>query len=237
MKKTSIIILLFLAISNIQAQTGTKNFIDQPYIEVQGKAEMEIIPDMIYLKVIIDEKDNKAKISLEEQEKQMMKILADIGVDIKNEVSVLDYASNFKEHWIKRNNILTSKHYEILVHNGKMAAQVFLELEKIDISNISVNRLDHSKMEQYRQEVKINAIKAAKNKAQNLLDAIDEKVGKALYIQEINRNYYPSRMDKMEANVMMRVKSVSAASDQYIPDIEFQKLNLEYEILARFTIQ
>jgi len=235
MKRTSVLSMLLFAAITLLAQTGTKNFIDQPYIEVKGKAEMEIIPDIIYLRIIIDEKDNKAKVSLEAKEKSMLQVLHNIGVDTKNEVSVIDYASNFKAHWIKATNIMTSKEYEVLVHNGKMVARVFIELEKLEISNISVNRLDHSKIEEYREQVKINAIKAAKSKAQNLLTAIDEKAGKALYIQEINRNIYPSR-DKMEANVFMKVKSNATAPEGYIPDVEFQKLNLEYEILARFAI-
>ena len=99
MKKTSILSILLLAAITITAQTG-KNFIDQPYIEVSGKAEMEIIPDMIYLKVIIDEKDNKAKVPLEQLERRMMKAMSDIGIDTKKDVAVIDYSSNFQEHWI-----------------------------------------------------------------------------------------------------------------------------------------
>lgn len=234
MKRYSLLSLLVLAVLTLQAQTGTKNFIDQPYIEVHGKAEMEIIPDMIYLKVVIDEKDNKSKQSLEDQEKQMMKALATIDIDTKKNVSVIDYSSNFQAHWIKRTNITTSKEYEILVHSGKKAAQVFIELEKLDISNISVIKLDHTKMEEYRQQVKINAVKAAKNKAKILTKAIDQQVGKAIFIQEISRNYYPTRMNKMDTNVMMKVKGAGQA--EYIPDIDFQKLTLKAEILARFAI-
>ncbi len=233
MKKTSILSILLLAAITIKAQT-TKNFIDQPYIEVTGKAEMEIIPDMIYLKVIIDEKDNKAKVSLEQLEQRMMKALTDIGIDTKKDVSVLDYSSNFQEHWIKKTNIMTTKQYEVLVYKGKTVAQVFMELEKLDISNISVIKLDHSKIEEYRQQVKIDAIKAAKNKAKILTEAVDQKIGKALYIQEISRNIY-TRTAAMESNVVMKMSSSNKSG--YISDIEFQKINLEAQILARFTIE
>ncbi len=237
MKQFSILAFILLATSSLSAQTGAKNFIDQPFIEVRGKAEMEVVPDIIYLKVIIDEKDSKTKTSMEDQENNMLKVLESIGLNIKKDVAVVDYASNFESHWIKRTNIQTSKEYEVLVNSGKMVAQVFIELEKLDISNITVSKLDHSKMEEFRQEVKVNAAKAAKTKAQKIMEAFDQITGKAIYVQEVNRNIYPARMNAMDSNMMMKVKSNASASGQNIPDIEFQKLKLEYEILARFAIE
>lgn len=44
------------------AQTGEKNFIDQNYVEVTGTAELEIVPDEIYLRIVISEKDKGKKV-------------------------------------------------------------------------------------------------------------------------------------------------------------------------------
>ncbi len=232
MKKYLVFALLVAIISPLTAQVGTKNFIDQPYVEVTGRAEMELVPDLIYLKVIIDEKDNKAKESMEALERKMLNALEKIGLDLKKDVAVIDLASNFQDHWIKKTGIRTSKEYEVLAHTGKTVGQIFMSLEQLGISNISVARLDHSKIEEYRRQVKINAVKAAKEKANDLMEAIGQGAGKAIYVQEINRGYYPSRM---EANTMMRVQS-SAMDKSYEVDMEFQKLKLEYEIQARFAI-
>lgn len=233
MKKSLVMILLVSFIAPLSAQVGTKNFIDFPYIEVTGKAEMEIIPDIIYLKVIIDEKDNKAKESLEALERKMLKALEEIGLDLKKDVAIIDLASNFQQHWIKKTAIRTSKEYEVLAHDGKTVGQIYLSLENLGISNITVSKLDHSQIKEYRRQVKINAVKAAKDKANDLMEAIDQKAGKAIYIQEVNRGYYPSRM---EANTMMRVQGADYKK-KYEIDMEFQKLKLEYEINARFAIE
>ena len=64
MKLTTLVLCLFLSWGISRAQTGEKNFIDQNYIEVTGTAEMEIVPDEIYLKIVLSEKD-KGKKSLE----------------------------------------------------------------------------------------------------------------------------------------------------------------------------
>lgn len=233
MKKYLVVALLVGFITPITAQVGSKNFIDQPYVEVSGRAELEIVPDQIYLKVIINEKDNKAKESLESLERKMLSTLEKIGLDLKKDVAVIDFASNFQAHWIKKTDIRTSKEYEVLAHDGKTVGQIFINLEKIGISNITVNKLDHSKMDEYRRQVKINAVKAAKEKANYLMEAIGQKAGKAIYVQGVNRGYYPARM---EANTMMRVQS-SAKMESYDVDMEFQKLNLEYEVQARFVIE
>src|SRR5665647_3049367 len=92
-------LLLFSTIMAANAQTGEKNFIDKPYIEVTGKAEMEIVPDEIYMAIVINEKDNKRKISLAQAEKDMVAKLKSLGIDTKKNLSVKDLSSNFKNYW------------------------------------------------------------------------------------------------------------------------------------------
>jgi len=228
----AITILIGLPIS---AQGSSKNFIDQAYIEVTGKAELELTPDIIHLKVIIREKDNKGKVALEELEEQMMKALKKIGIKTQEDVSIIDFASNFQFYTLKKTDIRTSKEYQIVIHNGNMAAKVYTELEKLDISNISVVKLDHSKMEYHRQQVKIEAVKEAKNKATAFCSAIGEKAGKALYIRENNRIHYAGRVNRMESNVMMSISDHENTPEEV--NIDFQKLKLEYEIEAKFAIE
>ncbi|MCU4174091.1 SIMPL domain-containing protein [Carboxylicivirga sp. N1Y90] len=235
MKRIISIASLLLILLPIIAQVGTKNFIDQPYIEINGKAEMEIVPDMIYLKVVISEKDNKAKTSLEKLEQDMLKSLKNIGLNMKDDVSVIDFTSNFKSYWHKKSDIYSSKEFELIAHDGETVAKIFTELEKLNISNITIAKLDHSKIEEYRQEVKVNAAKAAKNKASKLLEAVGQRAGKVIYMQE-NRNYYAARTNNMEANMLMKVSSDSNFKTNNVI-VEFQKLKLEYEIMARFIIE
>ena len=53
-------------------QTNTSKSEEQPYIEVTGTAEKEVIPDEIYIGIIIREKYvNKEKVTIEEQEQKL----------------------------------------------------------------------------------------------------------------------------------------------------------------------
>lgn len=230
-----IYLLLFLPCS-IFAQTGQKNFIDQNYIEVTGRSEMEITPDLIYLKIMINEKESKSKLSLSDREENMISTLKKIGIDTSRDLTIKDMSSNFKYYLLVKNDILLSKEYQLLVKDGKTASQVFIELEKIGISGVSIDRLDNSKMESYRKEVKIDAIKAAKDKAESLAIAINQSIGRAIYIQELEQNF---KKGVVAASNSIMIRGISSAvyGSNVPPDIDFEKITIEYSILCRFELK
>jgi len=231
--KAKLIILMLIFVSATYAQQG-KNFIDLPYMEVTGKAEMEIVPNEIFLKIRINELDNKAKQSLEELEKSMIRTLKEIGVNIEKELAIIDFSSNFRSHLLKKTIILTAKEYQLLVHDGQTTGKVFIELEKIGISNISIEKVGHSKIEELQNKVKVKAIKAAKEKAKLLAGGIDQSIGNALFVQEMGNGYYP-RVQRA-SNIMMK-SFAEADMEESIPEIEFEKIKLEYSILVRFELK
>ena len=231
MQKILLFSLLFISFgANAQ---GTKNFIDQNYIEVTGKAEMEIVPDEIFLKILISEADNKGKEPVESLEQKMIDKLKELSIDVDEQLVIKDFSSNFKNYFLKKTDILTSKEYQLLVHDGKTLGQVFLALEEIGISNIEIERVDHSEIENYKETVKIEAIKAGKNKAKYLAEAIGQTIGKAIYIREIE-NFNTPKLKS--GNIMIRgMSTFSAASD--LPELEFEKIKLEYSIQIYFELK
>ncbi|MDR0414058.1 MAG: SIMPL domain-containing protein [Prevotellaceae bacterium] len=231
MKKALFLAAATLLAGYVTAQSGEKNFIDQPYIEVTGRAEKEVTPDEIYLKIVINENDNKAKQPVEDLEKKMIAALSKLGVDVSKDLTIKDLASSFRQYWYKKSDILAVKEYQLLVHTAAMAGKTLQALEPLGISNISISKVDHSEMEKLRREVKVNAMKDAKSKAGDLLQAIGQKVGPALWVQEIDHR--PIRFSSPQ----IRAKSLNAeveAAQQ--PEIEFEKIKLEYTITARFAI-
>ena len=234
-----LIIGLFLTFTlSAFSQGGEKNFIDQNYIEVTGKAELDIVPDLIYLKIILSDKDNKSKQSLDETEKSMISKLTEIGVDINKDLSIKDFASNFKNYWISKSDIVLTKEYQLVVHETKTLQKVFIELQNLGISNLTIDKLDHSKIEQFRKDVKNNAIKAARDKAESLTSTINQTIGKAIYIQEPDKQYLPDALQGRLSGVNIRVRGAASLSkSESTPDIEFEKINLEYTILVRFELK
>jgi len=107
---------------------------------------------------------------------------------------------------------------------------------QVEALNADIARVTHSEIEKYRREVKILAVKAAKEKAGYLLDAIGESVGKPLMIQE--RETYDDIMPV--ANYRMKTMAVmedSQMAEEVLPELTFQKIKLKYSVFARFEIK
>jgi len=232
-----LLIIAFLSSTIAFSQNGEKNYIDQNFIEVTGKAEMKISPDKIFISVQLNEKDYKNKASLTESENKMLKTLEEIGIDISKDLFVKDISSNFKYYLLTRNKILLSKDYQILVRESKLVSKVFIELEKVGISNISIEKLENSEIEEYRKEVKINAIKAAREKAEYLAKAINQDIGRAIFISE-NVNVGRTSWTPQNSNsIMIRGSSSIYGSKAADIDIDFEKIKLEYTILCKFELK
>ena len=238
MKHLFFLVIFMISLTGF-SQTIEKNFIDQNYIEVIGKAEMNIIPDLIYVNILLSEKDNNYKQSLDEIEKSMTIKLTEIGIDLNKDLSIRDFTSNFKSYWISKNDILLTKEYQLIIHDTKTLQKVYFELQKLDISNVQIEKIDNSKLEQFRKEVKVNAIKAAKEKAESLASAINQSIGKAIFIQELDNSYF----NALSTNVRgVSAQAIRKSSSNYqngssLPDIEFEKINIQYAIMVRFDLK
>ena len=240
MKKFILTILFATTILFGQAQELGKNFIDQNYIEVSGFAERLITPNRIYLKILINEKDVKGK-TLQQIEKSMIEKLEEVGINTPEDLVIKDFTSNFKHHWILKSDILLIKEYQLLVYDAKTAGQVFMELEKLGISNISIEKLYHSEIDKFRQEVKRESIKSAQNEAKVLTAAINQDVGRAIYIIENhikNVNMTGALEGKAKGIVVRGISSKAIYGSRAAqPDIGFEKIKLEYHITVKFELK
>lgn len=236
MKKNLVLLALLMGICPlVMAQDGEKNFIDQNYIEVTGKAEAEIVPDEIYFKIVLNENDDKGKQSLVQLEKSFLAILGNLNIDVEKSLSVRDASSQFKTKRLKSSDVLTTKTYLLLLNTADQVGSLMQMLDKAGIANVSVDRVGHSQIERFRREVKVNAVKAAKEKAVDLAKAVDQQAGRALYIYEYPSNeVFPVRLASV-SNVATEVYDQADGGQE--PVVDFEKIKLEYSILARFELK
>ena len=239
MKKALKFFWLFTLIGIVSfSQNGEKNFIDQPYIEVTGKIETEIIPNEIYLNIILNENDKKGKVSVEEQENQMLSILKSLSIDLENNFSILDFNGYYKRKFFADNEVTKAKRYELIVNDGKTLGKVYQALERIDISNISIVKTSHSDIEKIRRETKLKALKAAKEKANDYAKAINQSIGKALFIQEtqnsLNSNLYGNNLGMLNEVVITGYGSRS--KQEKIHDLNLKSITISASVLTKFSL-
>ncbi|HBL75173.1 MAG: hypothetical protein A2W90_05845 [Bacteroidetes bacterium GWF2_42_66] len=236
--KTLFVFFLLAAFSmSVFAQTNVLNPLEStPYIEVTGDGEMEFVPDEIFISFTLKERmDGKTKITIEEQERELKQKLQKINFDLKN-LTLADASADYtKIKWNKK-DVIASKDFLLEVDKVSVLDQVFGILDEIKVFDADIYKTSHSQIEQFRKEVKIMAMKAAQEKAAYLLEAIGEKVGKPLYIQE-REMYEPEVMPMIRGVANMSMKMEDASMPEPLPELSFKKIKLKYKVFARFAIQ
>lgn len=187
---------------------------------------------MIYMTITINEKDYKNS-SLPALEGKMMTRIQGMGIDVKKDLVVKDMASNFKHYFLLKSDPKLMKQYQLLVHSAQKAGEVILTLGQIGISEISIDKVECSQLEKYKDDVRVMAIKNAKARATLLAEAINHNIGKAIHITENDHNYRTYGMPEM-----MMVKGNLADSDVVrVPEIEFEKIKIEVTVHAKFELK
>ncbi|WP_254412855.1 SIMPL domain-containing protein [Dyadobacter diqingensis] len=211
-------------------------------IEVAGFAEIEVTPDELYFNISLreyfnDEKNQKDKVIITTLEKQLLKAIADAGLP-KESLSIVGVGGyqNYTDKKKKPATFLESKQYELKVDRADKLDGILSKVESRGVQYANIARVDHSKKEEFKKQVKINALKAAKDKATYLLEAVDQKLGQVLEIREVEDNInYPQPMFA-KANVRMYAAAESADAVQD-SDVQYQKIKINYRMQAAFEIK
>lgn len=227
MKRMMIVVAALLMASPLFAQQ--KTFLDQPYIEVTGRAEMEVAPDEIYVRITINEQDSKGKTTVLQQEKDMVRRLKDLGIDVDKKLVVQDMMNA----QLKK-DVATSKSYMLEVNSATQLAHIFQALQTIGISDAAVERTDVSNMDELRQQVRGASAKAARQNAEILAAALGQKVGKAIFVQD--NSYYSRPYSNVVLTRTMKVADAGVAATA-APTLEFQKITIDHSVLVRFMLE
>lgn len=233
MKKLMLItVCSLLVLGAASNRADAQDFLTTNYIEVTGKAHKEVAPDMIYMTITINEKDYRNS-SLPEVEKKMIERLRSLGVDINKDLVVKDMASNFKHYFLLKSDAKLMKEYTLLAHSAQKAGEVILALGQIGISEISIDKVECSELEKIQDEVRVMAIKNAKARATLLTEAIGHSIGKAIHVSETERSHRSYAMP----NVMMVKGSIAETDAIMVPEIEFEKIDVEMSVHVKFELK
>jgi len=237
-----IILLLLTATMTVFGQTTSDTEKNKPYIEVTGTAEKEIIPNEIYIAITIRERhEGKEKITIEKQEADLKESLKSIGIPLDN-LSLSDANADYiRVKWTKK-DVIAKTEYSLKVGDALTVGKVFEKLDELKIVDAYISKVSHSKLDEFKKEVKIMAIKAAKDKADYLLAAINEQTGMPLIIKEITalplsnvagvNVRYDNGYDKERYYFS---ENKSSSNDDLT--IQFSKIKLQNSIYVKFEIK
>lgn len=208
-------------------------------IEVSGSAERWITPDEFTFKITLNERiEKKEKITIEQQETALRSELAALGVDVAKDLSIFDISSTyFRQKKVR--DVLGSKDYRLKLRDLNKIARLQEIADRLNVGRLDLIDSEHSEITRLRRETKMDAMKAAKDKADYLLVSIGQRSGKPVYVKEepdeTPRPVYANYTSNTVTSNISR--GVISSGDIDSDSLSFSQIKLRYVIVAKFEIE
>lgn len=247
MKSFLFLAAAFLFVNFLSAQ-NTPN----PYsktITVSGSAEMNVVPDEIYVQIDLSEykKRSDPKVDLETIKTGFLQKCRSIGL-ADSLITIASYQGNNFNYWYwrksrKNPDLLANISYQIKFSDSKKLDALVDILDDEATTNFRIVSVNHSRITEFRRKLKIEAIKAAKEKAIYLTEAIQEKLGNAITVTEPKEINYSdaSQIDQIRirgANSVYSNGLFKEQGDKFTgSDVNFKSFKLRFELDVIFAMQ
>lgn len=241
MKKLIFVLLMVIPLINFAQQTITlPNNVKK--IEVTGSAEIEVVPDEIYIGITLQEYYNKQKekITIDEISKSFLAVCEKAAIT-KDRIEVQNMSGFDNTTWWNKKrkkeqpDLLQSTTYIIKFSTPADVDKLVNMVDDNATQNVYVSKTNSSKQAAYRKQLKVEALQNAKAKAQYLLEGIGEKAGPVLYVKEIELNdfsVYKGGYERLAMSNSVPAQDVSANEG-----LNFRKIKYRFEVEAHFAIQ
>lgn len=248
MKKITTLFIAFMLSNFLIAQNTEPGCYPFPKtISVTGSAEMEIIPDEIYVQVDLREykKRGEEKTDIDKIKADFLASCKMIGIADSN-IAVASFDGyNMSNIWRRRKkdpDLLASITYQLKFSNTKLIDDLVNRLDDEATNNFRITRTSHSKIVEYRRELKIMAVKAAKEKAIYLSESVSEQLGPAITIIEPEES---SSSDVLSGRYKSNVSNSGYSNTLSKPDaysindngVDYRKIKLRFEVKVLFALK
>lgn len=177
MKRVILLLAAVLLAVGVQAQDPSEQAFPS-FVEVSSRADRDVAPNQVFLSITINERESKGRITVEEQERDMVAALKALGIKTNLYLRVSDMSSSL----LKRNQAVTTKTYQLKLNEVALVGEVYTALNEIGITTINIEKVTNTNMDAIQNELLVEAIQNARANAKLMAEALDQTVGKAFYI-------------------------------------------------------
>jgi uncharacterized protein YggE len=249
MKKNIPLLILLFVTAIAKAQQPQPLFAINPYpktISVSGSAFMEIVPDKINVNIELSEYQKKGdpKKDIESIKNQFLESCKSTGIP-DSAISIVSYSGNNNYYFIrkkkKNTDLFAAITYQVKFKNSKMMDDLVEKLDDNATQNFTIASVSHSRISEFRKQLKIKAIQAAREKGVYLTEAIGEKLGEAITINEPSE-WQPFNIDNnAQSNNGYFNFTTTGNKEEEIntttPEVDFKKMKLRFEVNIVFALK
>lgn len=237
--KKNILLLAFISLAAI-GHSQSHQLDTRKYIEVTGSADMIVAPDEIELEVILQEFiKSGTKVKLNEVNDIFYKILVKNKLDT-GKLAFQNISDDYWWYWWRyRESYYQTKTITLKLSKATNILQLVQDLNEKWVQSIRISKSTHTKIHQYRRQVKAEAAKMAKEKAAYLLESLGEELGTVLSAEEMpeqNHNYWWYNSSNLLGNSTIDNGRVgSPDNENNINNVA--SIKLRYEMKVKFSIK
>lgn len=231
MKK--IFVLMFVALVSVGTSWAQ---VQQPRsIEVNGYYEEEFTPDRIYIGFTLKE-NAKDKISVVEQQMQMIKALKQLGINVETRLTIKDMFGNTVGKNPRKSEVVQTRNYELLLTDAQTVGDVYSVLQELKVYSLRINRVELSTYETEKLRIMGEAVKNARRVA----DVLAENAGCEIYnvLRVVCHESLGRRTFAGDYVMLKGARGISSNVDEEAaPAIEFRKITISSMVNVSYGIR
>ncbi len=203
-----------------------------PQIQTKATFTAEVNPDKITLSITLSEENTRGKVSIEQLEQRMEKVLLENKVDLQKQLFLVDLSSNFKNYFLKKTDVQKTKNYQLIMFDAQSAGKILKGLEKQEISNVELVKTEYIKLEELKIELKGKAVEKAKRQAEEMVKNLNQKLGSAIFISDLSTSISRQLNGSNGSNFI-----VGYAAQEAKMDVEFDKIRVDATVIVYFKLE
>ncbi|MBK6399856.1 MAG: SIMPL domain-containing protein [Bacteroidetes bacterium] len=241
----TLLAFLFIVVVKTNGQNVIATTSEINYIDAIGSADTLITPDKIFIEITVRERyEGRTKVTIDSLEDLLKSTLIKIGMELKN-LTLADANGDLVRIKWKKQDVLTSKNYSLMVSSASEVSKVYEELSKLKIQELSIEKVEHSKIEEFKKLIKIKAVQDSKDKATYMLVAIGNSIGKTIRIEERAVDSFVNSGFQSGTGAFLNIRGSRSEGNSYYVDglktedndIKFSKIPVSCKINGRFEIK
>jgi uncharacterized protein len=182
MQKFTLTLMLLLGLSHL---TLAQMAFEPPYIEVQTQSEREIIPNEIFVKIVLSEQaESKKSVKISEQESRLFKMLRNLNLKTEDLVLNQSEAKLAHIHYWGKKEPVDKKQYTLKISNVQTLNKVYEELNAIPVREAYVVKTQIQNKDSVLRILRLEALQKAKIQGQEMLAVFGQNIGKPFIIRE-----------------------------------------------------
>ncbi|MET0245052.1 MAG: SIMPL domain-containing protein [Flavitalea sp.] len=203
-------------------------------ISVKGTAEMEVVPDEIHVLISLKEyeKKGKGKIDINSITNGFLAGVKKAGI-ADSAVKLASMGGDSGYPWWKKKNqkdeLYASKTYEIVFNSPALINALVAQLDDDATENFVISEVTHTRIKEFRKQLRIDALKAAKEKAKYLAAAIGQTAWSAISISEPDNGFAVPVYANFARGSMKEADNAN--------EPEFKKITITMEMNAVFELR